>query len=166
LIFLNVFSETFFRVGEDKARPSEVTKSEKPWLHEKLPELNKESGDDICFKAEGSVCVILINKETPDESLINKFNALQNHLAPKIDRGIKYKFGWVNSTSQKSFISAVEMKSGDGPKMILVNPGSRKRFYIMDQDLTEENMKQVFDRLAGGELRFKNFNKNNIPNLD
>jgi len=36
----------------------------------------------------------------------------------------------------------------------------------MDHDLTEENMKQVFDRLAGGELRFKNFNKNTIPSLD
>ena len=32
--FLNIFSETFFRVGEDKARASDSTKAEKPWLHE------------------------------------------------------------------------------------------------------------------------------------
>lgn len=34
--FMNVFSETFFRVGEDKTAPSEQqeTKKEKPWLQE------------------------------------------------------------------------------------------------------------------------------------
>jgi len=32
--FLNVYSETFFRVGEDKTKPSETTKQDKPWLNE------------------------------------------------------------------------------------------------------------------------------------
>lgn len=32
--FLNVYSETFFRVGEDKTKPSDVTKQDKPWLSE------------------------------------------------------------------------------------------------------------------------------------
>ena len=34
--FLNIFSETFFRVGEDKARASDSVRSEKPWLQEVL----------------------------------------------------------------------------------------------------------------------------------
>jgi hypothetical protein len=110
--------------------------------------------------------VILINKEKPTEDLVNLFNSVQNHLAPKIDRGIKYRFGWINSSTQNKFIESIDLKSGDGPKMILVNPGSRKRFYLMENDLIEENMKNVFDRLAGGEIRFKNFNKNLIPELE
>jgi hypothetical protein len=32
--FLNVFSETFFRVGEEKIKPSDSTKAEKPWNHD------------------------------------------------------------------------------------------------------------------------------------
>jgi len=32
--FLNIFSETFFRVGEDKEKPSETSKQDKPWLNE------------------------------------------------------------------------------------------------------------------------------------
>jgi hypothetical protein len=32
--FLNVYSETFFRVGEDKGKSTENVKQEKPWLNE------------------------------------------------------------------------------------------------------------------------------------
>jgi len=55
---------------------------------------------------------------------------------------------------------------GEGPKMIIINPGSRKRFYILESELQFDNMKNTFDKMAGGELRFKNFNKNTIPELN
>jgi len=164
--WLNVFSETFFRVGEEKARSTDQIKADKPWAHEKLPEFNKESANEICFKVDGMICVILINKEKPQDDLIDLFNTLQNHLSPKIDRGIKYRFGWINSTTQNSFIDAIGMSSGAGPQMIIVNPGSRKRFYVLESGLTFDNMKDTFDKLAGGEIRFKNFNKNIIPELN
>lgn len=32
--FLNIYSETFFRVGEDKTKHSEASKQDKPWLNE------------------------------------------------------------------------------------------------------------------------------------
>jgi hypothetical protein len=128
--------------------------------------LTKDTANEICFKVDGIVCVILIFNEKPNEDIINIFSALQNHLAPKIDRGIKYRFGWINSNSHNQFIDGIGLEKGDNLKMILVNPGSRKRYYIMDKELNEENMKNVFDRLVGGELRFKNFIKNIIPELD
>ena len=132
-----------------------------------MPEFNKDTANDICFKIDGTVCVILIHKEKPSDDLVNLFNSIQNSLAPKIDRGVKYRFGWINSSTQNKFIESVSLTSGVGPKMILVNPGSRKRFYVMESDdLSENNMKNVFDRLAGGEIRFKNFDKNTIPDLD
>jgi polyribonucleotide nucleotidyltransferase len=128
--------------------------------------LTKDTANEICFKVDGIVCVILIINEKPHEDIISIFSALQNHLAPKIDRGIKYRFGWINSNTQNQFIYGIGLEKGDNLKMILVNPGSRKRYYIMDKELNEENMKNVFDRLVGGELRFKNFIKNIIPELD
>jgi len=128
--------------------------------------LTKDTANEICFKVDGIICVILINNEKPSEDIINLFGALQNHLVPKIDRGIKYRFGWINSNTQNQFMDGIGLEKGDNLKMILVNPGSRKRFYIMDKELNEENMKNVFDRLVGGELRFKNFIKNIIPDLD
>ncbi len=128
--------------------------------------MTKDTAKEICFKVDGIICVILINNEKPSEDIINLFGALQNHLVPKIDRGIKYRFGWINSNTQNQFMDGIGLEKGDNLKMILVNPGSRKRFYIMDKELNEENMKNVFDRLVGGELRFKNFIKNIIPDLD
>ncbi len=128
--------------------------------------MTKDTANEICFKVDGIICVILINNEKPSEDIINLFGALQNHLVPKIDRGIKYRFGWINSNTQNQFMDGIGLEKGDNLKMILVNPGSRKRFYIMDKELNEENMKNVFDRLVGGELRFKNFIKNIIPDLD
>lgn len=32
--FLNVYSETFFRVGEDRTKASDSSKADKPWLNE------------------------------------------------------------------------------------------------------------------------------------
>lgn len=32
--FLNIYSETFFKVGEDKTKSAEKTKQDKPWLKE------------------------------------------------------------------------------------------------------------------------------------
>jgi len=164
--WVNVFSETFFRVGEEKARSGDSVKTEKPWAHEKLPEFTKESANDICFKVDQTICVILLNKEKPDTVLIDLFNLLQNHLSPKIDRGLKYRFGWINSSTQNAFMQEIGLGLGEGPKMIIINPGSRKRFYILESELQFDNMKNTFDKMAGGELRFKNFNKNTIPELN
>jgi len=165
--FLNVFSETFFRVGDDTPRLADpnMKVETKAWKKEKLPEYNKETANEICFKVDGTLCVILVNKEKPTDELVNLFNAVQNYLAPKIDRGIKYRFGWVNSSTQGKFVESLGLTPADGPKMVLINPGSRKRFFLMENDLIEENMRNVFERLAGGELRFKNFDKNTIPDL-
>ncbi len=91
---------------------------------------------------------------------------MQNYLSPKIDRGLKYKFGWLNSSVQKNFMGAVDLPVGSGPFMMLVNPGKRKRFHVLEGELEENNMRNIFDRLASGDVRFKNFKGNNIPDLE
>ena len=58
--FINIYSETFvFRDGEEEVKSAAT----KPWLSERLPQLATESGNDICFKREGALCVIYIVKD-------------------------------------------------------------------------------------------------------
>ena len=49
--FVNVYSETFFRVGEEST-PNEEPK--KPWMTEKFPEYTKESAGTLCFNVDGA----------------------------------------------------------------------------------------------------------------
>jgi len=161
--FINIYSETFFKVGEDKTRASEETKADKPWLNEKFPEINLQSGNDICFKVESILCVILVNNGKPDQKLSNIMSELQNFLSPKIDRGIKYKFGWMNSETQTRFTDVIQVSSV--PKLLIVNPGKRKRFYLSDEELNMESFENIFEKLASGDLRFKMFPGNEFPEL-
>ena len=102
--------------------------------------MHQKSANEICFKVDGIMCVVLLNSGKPSDNLINLFSSLQNYLSPKIDRGIKYKFGWVDSTTQSSFMEVLGIPTGSGPNMMLLNPGKRKRFYIMENEMNEENM--------------------------
>ena len=53
---------------------------------------------------------------------------------------MKYKFGWLNTSVQKAFMGSVDLAVGSGPYMMLVNPGKRKRFHVLNGDLEKENM--------------------------
>lgn len=161
--FLNIYSETFFKVGEDKTKVNEPSKLDKPWLMEKFPEVNEKSGNEVCFKVDGIICVILLSDGKPGEEISNMMSELQNYLSPKIDRGLKYKFGWINAQTQTAFVSAIEVSTF--PRLLIVNPGKRKRFFELDGELNMENFRNLFDKLASGDLRFKMFKGNKIPDL-
>ena len=161
--FCNVYQETFFRVGEEST-PNEEPK--KPWMTDRFPEYTKESAGTLCFNVDGALCVLIVHKEKPSESLQNIMFSIQNWLSPKISRGIKYKFGWINSSTQNSMTAAFGLNKGDGPKLVLINRGSRKRFHLYDGEITEENLQKIFDSLASGDVRFKAFKGNKLPELD
>jgi hypothetical protein len=133
---------------------------------EKFPEITKESSNDLCFKVDGSICVFLINPSKPNEQLENLFMEVQNWLSPKINRGAKYKFGWVNSNTQQAFVEGMKLHKGDGPRLVLINHGSRKRYHLYDGELVENDVKQIFEKLSSGDLRFTAFSKNTIPELN
>lgn len=163
--FINIYSETFHKVGEDKVNASDSTKEERPWLNEKLPEMTEKSGNDICFKAEGVICLIIVSNGKPENKISELVSELQNYLSPKIDYagGIKYKFGWVDLNSQTNFVETVGVSTS--PSVVLINPGKRKRFYVLEKELNMDNLKSMFDSLASGDLRFKMFSGNNFPEL-
>ena len=117
------------------------------------------------MKVDGIICVVLINNGKPTDVTINQIVELQNYLSPKIDRGVKYKFGWIDSTSQSAFMGTIGQEAGSGPSLMLINPGKRKRYYVMEGELQEDKMREVFERLASGDIRFVNFPGNTIPEL-
>ena len=161
--FCNIYQETISVVGKDTSQNEQQMK---PWMKEKFPEYTKESANEICFNVDQAICVILINKEKPNSDLENVFLEIQNWLNPKINRGTKYKFGWINSNSQDAIIKGMGLEKGSGPLLVLINRGARKRYHVYNGELNEEGIKKLFDSLASGDVRFKAFSGNKIPLLE
>ena len=161
--FCNIYQETISVVGKDTSQNEQQMK---PWMKEKFPEYTKESANEICFNVDQAICVILINKEKPNSDLENVFLEIQNWLNPKINRGTKYKFGWINSNSQDAIIKGMGLEKGSGPLLVLINRGARKRYHVYNGELTEEGIQKLFDSLASGDVRFKAFSGNKIPDLE
>ena len=102
--FCNVYQKTFFRVGEEST-PNEEPK--KPQMTERFPEYTKESAEALCFNVDGDLCILISNKEKPSDEIQNIMFSIQNWLSPKISRGMKNKFGWMNSSIQNAMIIAL-----------------------------------------------------------
>ena len=94
----------------------------------------------LCFNVDGALCVLNINKEKPSEEIKNIMNSIQNWLNPKISRGIKYKLGWINSSSQNNMMTGLGLNKGESLKLVLINKGMRKRFHLYHGNITEENL--------------------------
>lgn len=72
--FINTYSETF--VFAQTEEPVE-SRASRPWLSEPVPFLSKESGNDICLKKDGVLCVIYTVPEA-SQSDRNIIQALEN----------------------------------------------------------------------------------------
>lgn len=58
--FINTYSETFvFKQDEEPVESS----ASKPWLTQSVPFLSKESGNDLCLKKDGVLCVVYVVPE-------------------------------------------------------------------------------------------------------
>jgi len=51
------------------------------------------------------------------------------------------------------------------PKLIILNPGKRKRFLIHDYDITEEGISRTLDKILGGDSKFTNIKGNKLPSF-
>jgi len=51
------------------------------------------------------------------------------------------------------------------PKLVIMNPGKRKRFLIHDGPITEDGIEKTLDKILGGDARFKNIKGNKLPPL-
>ena len=81
-------------------------------MTERFPEYTKKSAGTLCLNVDGALYFNLTNKNLSDQ-IQNIMLSIQNWLSPKINRGIKYKFGLINTSTQNVMTSALGLNKGD-----------------------------------------------------
>eukprot|EP00922_Rhytidocystis_sp_ex-Travisia-forbesii_P060422 GHVS01089559.1.p1 GENE.GHVS01089559.1~~GHVS01089559.1.p1 ORF type:complete len:459 (+),score=70.63 GHVS01089559.1:106-1482(+) len=166
--WLNVFAETFVLGGGFTDQVDSNTS--KPWLAERMPELTALSQHDICFsKSEKSkgLCVIylkygasLLPTETSMlEQLSEQFTS---HLT---GRGATFRWMWMDLSAEKGFFDLFEISESSLPSVVVFNPHKRLRFTSLSENTpaNANNIKQLLDKIAGGDARFKNVKGQTLP---
>lgn len=90
--FINIFSEAFVP-GGGSSTDNAATKA---WLTEIFPEMDEKSANDICLKAEGTLCVILLSNGKPSKDESTLMKNLHKSYDKKIERGSTFKFMWLD----------------------------------------------------------------------
>lgn len=103
-----------------------------------VPELHSKSARDICLGTEGTLCVILITNQPPTKTLKDEFESLNAKYDRKIERGSKYKFMWLNGSTEKKWAEVFGYDGND--KVVILNPGKRKRFTPHEGPITKDDV--------------------------
>lgn len=114
--------------------------------------MHGKSAKDICLGVESTLCVILLTKQKPSKELTTTFEALNAKFDRKIDRGAKIKFMWLNAEKQKKWGDIFKYEGKD--KVVILNPGKRKRFTEHESDITKEGVSATLDSINGGDAKF------------
>jgi len=130
-----------------------------------VAQLTKDSGNDLCLKKDGALCIIMAvkDKASLDEAKLDVLYQLGQGFASKISRGIQFYFSWIDTTAEPEFSAVFGIE--EYPKVIVLNPGKRKRFLIHEGEITEGKIEETLDKILGGDARFKNIKGNALPPL-
>ena len=165
--FINIYSETF--VFRNNNEDQVVSAASKPWLSERVPQVTIDSVDDICLKKEGALCVIYLAKDAAqakaNEQELSELYATGQKFASKISRGINFYFMWLDATAESGFASMFDAKATDLPKVVILNPGKRKRYLVHDSSINESEISKTLDKILGGDAKFINIKGNNLAPL-
>jgi len=76
--WINIYSETFVFVG-DMEKKEKTSSASKPWMNMAVPYMTSDSGNDICLKKDGTLCVIYIvpSKDKSQEKVVDAMVDLQ-----------------------------------------------------------------------------------------
>jgi len=68
--FINVHSQIFVDPNAKENEPTKTSSASKPWMIPNVPQMTKDSANDICLKKDGALCVMMIvkNKDALDEA--------------------------------------------------------------------------------------------------
>jgi hypothetical protein len=148
--FLNVYSEIFVFKGEEDAP---VNAASKPWLSEPLPELRKESSNDLCYKSD-SVCVVLALNQAPTEEQVTLMKNVAASMVSNLeDRGAQFKFMWINLSIEDAFKTQFEVNST--PSFVILRAPTKKLLIHDEKEISEGALKKLLDKMSGGDGRFK-----------
>ena len=160
--FINIHSEVFdFGDAPEKELKSAASSS---WMSEKLPQLTKDSSEDICYGKKG-LWVILLSKEKPSDTLIDTISTVRESFVSNLEgRGLEFSFMWVDVSLQTDWPSTFEIE--EFPQVIVLNHGKRKKFMKHKEELvTESSLSGLLNQIVGGNGRFKRVQDNKLPTL-
>jgi len=140
--FLNVYSEAFVAGGENMD-------ASKPWLKELVPELSSKSANDVCFKTEGGLCVIIVSKGTPEKHVVDVIEEVQRSSKGATSN---YRFMWLNADVQTEFTTLFNVQ--EYPKVVVLSPGKRKKFLIHEGEIEASKLENTFEVINNGDARF------------
>lgn len=108
----------------------------KPWLNENLPHLSKSSGNDICFKKDGTLCVIYVHGGKSDAIKEATLNNVNDNFAKAVTRGIRFSFMKLDLSKEAQFAAAFGVES---EAFVVLNAGKRIRFLVIE-GMTSESL--------------------------
>ena len=162
--FINTYSETFvFESAEDPVE----SRASRPWLSEPVPFMSKASGNDICFKKDGVLCVIYTVPEASasDRAVLQAMDYSKEFFSSKIERGITFMFMRLDVSLEPEFASIFNFEEGEVPGLVILNPGKKKRYMKSEYELNQEGITKTLDKILGGDARFKMVKGNALPEL-
>lgn len=134
-----------------------------------VPQLTKDSGNDICLKKDGALCIILVSKDkgSLNQAHLDSMHSVGQAFSSKISRGISFYFSWIDTTAEPEFANALALPDGvdNYPRLVILNPGKRKRFLIHNGDITESGIESTLDKILAGDAKFKAIKGNKLPEL-
>jgi hypothetical protein len=109
--FINVYSETFVFGGDDGA-PIESAAT-KAWLNEALPPMTSDSGNDVCFMKDGTLCVLYVMDSFSnfDNKVYEELMHLKENFTNTVSRGIRFTFAKLDASTEPEFTSVFGLET-------------------------------------------------------
>jgi hypothetical protein len=150
----NLRRETFVKGGgfSDNKPPTETPAVSKPWLEEEVPQIYRESANDVCFKQE-NLCLIYLKSEgsigDQEISMLKDIKEKYGNELPNL------KLGWMDLSVEESFGELFQV--GKLPSAVVFNPHKRLRFAKLgdSQKPDKKGLTDLLDRILGGDGRYK-----------
>ena len=135
--FINVYSETFVFGGNQEVKESGATKA---WLSERIPFMSKDSGNDVCFSKDGTLCVLYVTpcRHSVDQAVIDEMTTVKDEFVSKVTKGIQFTFAKLSAHNEPTFTDIFNL--AEKPAFVIMNAGKRKRFVVHDGPLTAESL--------------------------
>lgn len=165
--WLNVFSETFVMGGgfSDAAPAAEFDPELQPWKVEAIPELTKQSSQDVCFKKSNKfVCVALAKKgrqlTTEEQEMME---SLKEDFEGHDGKGPEFRFMWIDLETETEWSELFGI--ANTPSVVAINPHKKVRFLKLDADLppTKPHIRKMLGKISSGDARFKIVPQAKIP---
>ena len=127
--------------------------------------MTMDSGNDICLKKDGSLCIIMVVKDAAsvDKNAMQEIGELGEEYESKISRGIAFRFMWLDSSADPEFAGVFGVE--EYPQIVVMNPGKRKRFLMHKGAIKASSVRDTLELILSGDARFKAIKGNKLPEL-